>query len=42
MGAVPAHLSVVTLGVADLAASAAFYGSLGWERSSDPSEAPGS
>jgi uncharacterized protein len=28
--AVPAHLSVVTLGVVDLAASTAFYTSLGW------------
>jgi uncharacterized protein len=28
--AVPAHLSVVTLGVSDLAASTAFYTSLGW------------
>ena len=30
---VPAHLSLVTLGVADLARSIAFYESLGWQRS---------
>jgi predicted lactoylglutathione lyase len=29
---VPAHLSLVTLGVADVAASTAFYESLGWQR----------
>ena len=29
---VPAHLSVVTLGVADVAASTSFYESLGWQR----------
>lgn len=29
---VPAHLSLVTLGVADVAASTAFYESLGWSR----------
>ena len=32
MGAVPAHLSIVTLGVADLAVSTAFYEALGWQR----------
>ena len=32
MGAVPAHLSVVTLGVADVAASTMFYEALGWQR----------
>ena len=30
--AVPAHLSLVTLGVADVARATAFYESLGWER----------
>ena len=29
---VPARLSIVTLGVADLAASIAFYDALGWQR----------
>jgi uncharacterized protein len=33
------HVSIVTLGVADLAASAAFYGSLGW-RQPAPSDDP--
>ena len=32
--AVPARLSIVTLGVADLAEATAFYESLGWRRSS--------
>jgi uncharacterized protein len=32
VGVVPAHLSVVTLGVADVAASTAFYEALGWQR----------
>ncbi len=31
---VPAHLSLVTLGVADVARSTAFYEALGWQRSS--------
>ena len=31
---VPAHMSLVTLGVADLARSTAFYEALGWQRSS--------
>ncbi|TPW14919.1 MAG: hypothetical protein FD127_1111 [Acidimicrobiaceae bacterium] len=31
---VPPHLSLVTLGVADLARSTAFYEALGWQRSS--------
>jgi uncharacterized protein len=35
---VPAHLSLVTLGVTDLARSIAFYESLGWQRSSDSSD----
>ncbi|GAA2742624.1 MULTISPECIES: VOC family protein [Kitasatospora] len=30
----PARISIVTLGVSDLARSAAFYQALGWERSS--------
>jgi uncharacterized protein len=30
---VPAHLSLVTLGVADVARSTAFYEALGWQRS---------
>ncbi|HVB11442.1 MAG TPA: VOC family protein [Bacillota bacterium] len=30
---VPAHISIVTLGVSDLAASARFYAALGWPRS---------
>jgi hypothetical protein len=32
--AVPARLSILTLGVADLASATAFYESLGWRRSS--------
>jgi hypothetical protein len=32
--AVPARLSIVTLGVADLARAEAFYAALGWHRSS--------
>ncbi|MFI9271702.1 VOC family protein [Kitasatospora sp. NPDC052896] len=32
--AVPARISIVTLGVADLDRSSAFYSALGWERSS--------
>lgn len=32
--AVPARISIVTLGVTDLARSAAFYEALGWERTS--------
>jgi predicted lactoylglutathione lyase len=32
--AVPARISIITLGVADLGRSTAFYESLGWERSS--------
>jgi uncharacterized protein len=36
---VPAHLSLVTLGVADLARSTAFYEALGWQRSNDGEEA---
>ena len=32
--AVPAHLSLVTLGVADLQRSVAFYEALGWQQSS--------
>jgi hypothetical protein len=35
--ATPAHLSLVTLGVADLAASIAFYDTLGWPRIPDSS-----
>jgi hypothetical protein len=34
----PAPLSIVTLGVADVARSAAFYGALGWERASSSEE----
>lgn len=34
---VPAHFSIVTLGVADVAASAAFYRRLGWEQRGDES-----
>ena len=34
MDPVPARLSIVTLGVGDLARSVAFYESLGWERAS--------
>ena len=36
--AVPQRLTMVTLGVADLARSTAFYESLGWARSSSSSE----
>ena len=32
---VPANLSIVTLGVSDLARSARFYGDLGWEQRGD-------
>jgi catechol 2,3-dioxygenase-like lactoylglutathione lyase family enzyme len=32
---VPAHLTIVTLGVADLDRSAAFYRALGWEQHGD-------
>lgn len=32
---VPAHLSIVTLGVADLERSAAFYRALGWQQRGD-------
>jgi len=35
---VPARISIVTLGVRDLAASAAFYEALGWERTSSSNE----
>jgi len=35
---VPARLSIVTLGVADLGRSVAFYAALGWERASSSSE----
>lgn len=31
----PAHLSLVTLGVADVARSTAFYESLGWQRAAE-------
>ncbi|MEO8437950.1 MAG: VOC family protein, partial [Chloroflexota bacterium] len=31
---IPARISIVTLGVADLARSIAFYEALGWERRS--------
>jgi catechol 2,3-dioxygenase-like lactoylglutathione lyase family enzyme len=34
MSPVPARLGIVTLGVADLARSVAFYQALGWERAS--------
>lgn len=34
MSPVPARLGIVTLGVADLARSVAFYEALGWERAS--------
>ncbi len=34
MSAVPARITCVTLGVADLARATAFYEALGWERSS--------
>jgi catechol 2,3-dioxygenase-like lactoylglutathione lyase family enzyme len=34
MSPVPARLSIVTLGVGDLARSVAFYEALGWERAS--------
>ena len=36
---IPARLGIVTLGVADLARSIAFYEALGWERCSSSSEA---
>jgi catechol 2,3-dioxygenase-like lactoylglutathione lyase family enzyme len=36
---VPARLGIVTLGVADLARSVAFYRALGWERCSSSSDA---
>jgi catechol 2,3-dioxygenase-like lactoylglutathione lyase family enzyme len=35
---VPARLGIVTLGVADLARSAAFYEALGWERCASSSD----
>jgi catechol 2,3-dioxygenase-like lactoylglutathione lyase family enzyme len=35
---VPPNLTIVTLGVADLARSLAFYEALGWERRGDPSD----
>jgi hypothetical protein len=35
---VPARISLVTLGVADVARSAAFYEALGWERASSSSD----
>jgi uncharacterized glyoxalase superfamily protein PhnB len=35
---VPANFAIVTLGVADLARSLAFYEALGWERRGDPAE----
>ena len=37
--AVPARINIVTLGVADLERSAAFYDALGWRRSATSSEA---
>jgi catechol 2,3-dioxygenase-like lactoylglutathione lyase family enzyme len=36
--AIPARLSIVTLGVSDLERSSAFYESLGWERCSSSSD----
>jgi catechol 2,3-dioxygenase-like lactoylglutathione lyase family enzyme len=36
---VPARISIVTLGVSDLEASARFYQALGWQRSSASSDA---
>jgi catechol 2,3-dioxygenase-like lactoylglutathione lyase family enzyme len=36
---VPARLGIVTLGIADLARSVAFYEALGWERCTSSSEA---
>jgi catechol 2,3-dioxygenase-like lactoylglutathione lyase family enzyme len=36
---IPARLGIVTLGVADLARSVAFYEGLGWERCTSSSEA---
>ena len=36
---IPARLSIVTLGVADLDRSVAFYGALGWERCESSSDA---
>ena len=35
---VPAHLSLVTLGVIEVAASTSFYESLGWQRLGDSSD----
>lgn len=35
---IPARLGIVTLGVADLARSAAFYEALGWQRCSASSD----
>ena len=36
---IPARLGIVTLGVADLSRSVAFYAALGWERCSSSSDA---
>ncbi len=36
--AIPARISILTLGVSDLERSAAFYASLGWERCSSSSD----
>ena len=36
---VPARISIVTLGVSDLARSSAFYAALGWERCASSQEA---
>lgn len=38
MATLPANFGIVTLGVADLARSIAFYSALGWERRGNPSE----
>jgi catechol 2,3-dioxygenase-like lactoylglutathione lyase family enzyme len=38
MSTVPARLSIVTLGVADLPRAVAFYEALGWERASSSSD----
>ena len=35
---IPARISIVTLGVRDLAAASAFYEALGWERTSSSSD----
>jgi uncharacterized protein len=35
---IPAHLSLITLGVSDLARSEAFYQSLGWQATGEPGE----